>query len=428
MRKIISILFFFFVIFNVTYAQIVPKSGQLVSMKFRKNKIEANGNESFFNILTIKNNSDFTFSGIIKYTQPADWTIIGNKEINVSVNANDSINLPIRVIVSNKVFGEIAYAIVAGLFDSNNRPIISEYCFVNIPRISDLTIKAPNKIIYFDNKTQIANFKYTLSNNGNTNEIVQLNLKANEYLSVENNTLDNDFAYEYIIPPHTDTIIDVDVKLKEKNSRNDFYQMNVSCFSHDSIYKNKIWFNKINNIYNHKIPESNKCAIVELTANDILSSGKTQYSLMAKGTFLLKNNSDIYYYFRKNNLEEDWDNYYSTRAFIGYKTKNVNLKVGTMDNIFQQYSYGIGGKIDLNYNQLSAQSFYVQNDNLQQSFYGGKFRFPVLKTLKLELGYAKNDIELNKNYTQLLLSGISFQFFKKKLSYFIQFKTRCIVF
>ncbi len=387
---------------------------QLISIKFLNAKIVAAANQSFFNILIIKNNSDASFTGKVNFTQPANWSIIGEKEVNVTVLPHDSLNIPIRVIVSNTVFGEIAYAVVASLFDKNNRPILSEYCFINIPRVSDLKIDAPKEVTYFDNKTETARFQYSIKNHGNTNEIIQLDLKGNEYLSIEGKNLNEEgYTYELNIPAHTDTVVEIDVKLDKEDVNKNFYQINIDAFTQDSLYKSRLWFNKIYNEYNHTIPENNKCAIIELTALDILSKNEPRYALLVKGRILFKKDIDLYYHFRENDLSTDLYDYYNTRAYVGIKTKHFQLHAGTVENTFHQYAYGLGGKLNANFDKISFGGFYTQDDRLIQTFYGGQVNFSVTKKIKLDLGYAENAIELYQNYSKIALAGLSFSFLKR---------------
>ena len=388
-----------------------------VELKFLRPKIEAAANKSFFNILKVKNNSNFKYSGKIKLNQPHDWNIIGDNEIIINLDAGDSLNLPLRIIPSKNVLGQVAYAVVATLFDKNNISVLSEYCFVNIPRISKLKIESTNKVIYFDNKTRTAKFNYKIKNKGNVNEPVQLNFEKNESLDIDGVKLDKPYSYEYNIPAHKDTTVTIKVNLTENSTENsvqkDFFKLNINTYTNDSLYKKSLWINKVNSSYSHKIPQENKCAIVELTASDILSTRNPRYSLMAKGSVLLKNNMDLYYYYRNFNLQEDFADYYNDRGYIGIKSEHFDIKAGTVQNIFNEYMFGLGGISKLELGKISIGGHFSTNERAQQKFYGGNASIFIVNKSKIEFGYSENILGGTGIYSKILLAGIDLKFLKK---------------
>ncbi|OQY00529.1 MAG: hypothetical protein B6I20_08580, partial [Bacteroidetes bacterium 4572_117] len=417
-QNIIKNLFIIFVLLCLGYtasAQVRSENNvnRKVDIEFLYPKIEVVANKSFFNILKVKNNSNFKFTGKIKLNQPRDWKIIGDSEININLDAGDSLKLPIRIIASKNVLGEVAYAIVAVLFDKNNLSVLSEYCFVNIPRISDLKINLPNRIIYFDNKTRTAKFRYKIKNSGNVNEIIQLNFNKNEHLTVDGKKLDELYAYEYSISAHADTTVEIKVNLANDNTTKDFFKLDLNTLTQDTLYKKSLWFNKINSSYFHTIPQENKCAIVELAASDILSTRKPRYSLMVQGSVLLKNNIDLYYFYRNYNLEEDYSDYYNDRGYIGIKNKYLNLQVGTVQNIFNEYVFGFGGISKLELKKFSIGGHFSNNEKTQQKFYGGDASIFLSNKSNISFGYSENIMEFEGISSKVLFAGTNLRFLKK---------------
>lgn len=418
MRKFFLIILVLFSTWNKLFPQLMTNNNNnAISISFHFAKIEARPNESLFNILTVTNNSSNKFLGKVKFNQPAGWQIIGAEETELDILPGDSVKIPVRVAVANTAMGEIAYTIVATLIASNGRPLHSEYCFINIPRVSSLKILAPSHISYFDNTTNEAKFQYKITNRGNTNEALQLNLKGDEVLSVGGKSLDETQAYEYIIPAHTDTTVELSVKLDKLDISKDFFRVDINSYTQDSIYGSRIWFSKIDNEYTHVIPEANKCAIVELTGSNILSSTTPRYSLMAKGKVLLKHNTDIYYFFRKNNLQDNWDDYYDIRAYVGINTTHFQYQIGTLQNIFNEPVFGIGNILELRLNNVILDGHYLNNELLSQDFYGGSATFLVRRKVNLEFGYAENNVGIDSIYTKIALARISFSFLGKNRFY-----------
>ncbi len=408
MRRLL--LFSFLIIYSSLNAQLDERV-VAIDMSFLHKKIQISSSQSFFNILKIKNNSNSSFQGQIKFTTPADWTIVGEKEINITLSPHQSLELPLRVIVSNRVNGEIAYSIVANLFDRNSRSIKSEYCFVNIPRLSDLKIKTDNKIIYIDNKTSTAIFKYTISNKGNVNELLQFLLTGDEALSSNNIPMNKQIAVELNIPAHSDTVIDFPIRYDEKKDSRDkeYYKVNIGVHTQDSLYKNTLWLNKVNSEYNHVIPEDNKCAIIEITSGSILSTKKPRYSAYLKGTFLLKKNVDLYYMYNNSFLNSEILSIENNlRAYVGIKTNLFHLRLGSTESYFNEYSIGTGGNLSIKYGITDLNSFYSYNKRYGQVFYAGKIGIQLNPRLKIITGYAENNYELSRNYSKIFTGGAKF--------------------
>jgi outer membrane protein OmpA-like peptidoglycan-associated protein len=417
-QNIVKSLFIIFVLLGLGFrvvAQIENNNvNRKVDMKFLFPKLEATANKSVFNILKIKNTSNFSFIGKVKLIQPDGWNIIGENEIDLNIETGDSLLLPVRIIAANNVLGEVAYAIVASLLDKTEVAVFSEYCFVNIPRISDLKIESPNRVIYFDNKTETAKFQYKLKNRGNINELVQLNFGANKNLAIDGKDLDAPYSYEYNIPAYTDTIVEIKANLRNNEiSSKDFFQLDINAYTQDSLYKKSLWINKVNSSYSHIIPQKNKCAIIELMASDIISSRNPRYSLMAKGSVLLKNNLDIYYYYRNFNLEEDFSDYYNDRGYIGIKNDHFKLQGGIVQNIFNELVLGLGGISEFSFNRFSIGGHYSNNEKTKQIFYGGNTKIYLLKKANISLGYSENNLGNEEVYSKILFAGAEFSFLKK---------------
>ncbi len=386
-----------------------------VAVSFFYHKVEAAANSSIFNILVLQNKSNSTFKGKINFTVPKDWQLVGAKETAIEIEAGDSIKLPLRVLVSKNVLGEIGYAIIANLFDNNGEQIKAEYCFVAIPRISNMKIIPPNRVVYFENKTQIAHFNYHIYNKGNTNENVQIAIQANENLSIDNFKLDKTFAYEYNIPAHSDTVVNVDVRLENQEKDVKSYKTNTRVYTQDSLYKNRVWLLRIDNKYNHKIPEDNKCAIVEFTASDLFSKYDPKYSIMAKGSILFKNQLDFNYFIYKNDINGEYDDFYDSRFYLQLKHPRFKLRGGTMESFFNQYNYGLGASLELYQigKKLTAGGFYSYNSNNMQSFYGTRLSYKLGKNIDLLLGYANDDFEKYKINHHILMSGFNVSFLRR---------------
>ncbi len=414
MKKVLATIYFFLVLFFSVAQQYssLTESGQ-INLKFSTHEITLGKENSFFNTVIIKNVTSKIFTGDLKFTTPANWEIVGDNEINIKLQPYDSTIIPVRVIVTKNVSGDIAYSVVASLVH-NNKTIKSDNCFIKIKRISDLKILIPNKILYFDSKINEAQIKYYISNKGNTNEIIQTNLIGDNNLFIDNQDINNTiYSQEYLIPPHKDTSIIQTVKLKINDVPKEFYKIDIKIYSQDSIYQKNIWIQKINKDFKHEIPEENKCAIFEVSANNVFSTKKSLYSFLAKGNILFKKQTTLYYYLNTYNFNSETIDYYkNTIAYVGVKTAYTDVKLGSIYSKFNEMSYGYGTEAKAKFKSFSANSFYIINNKISQTLVGGEFSVPI-KKINLNLGYAENSIQAYQQSSKILLTGLKFSLFKQ---------------
>ncbi len=389
---------------------------QSLDTKFIYPKIEVRAKQSFFNILIIKNNSGEKFNGNVQFDVPNDWNFVGDPNITLSLEAGDSINIPVRVMVSSKVLGEIAYVVVASVMDKNERQVKSEYCFITIPRLPNTKVKLLNDIAYFDQKTDKATFNYTIHNLGNINEIVNVELLGSYYMTVNNNRRDKLFSTSVSMPPHSDSTLIFTVGIDEKDELQQFYKVDIKTSTQDTVFKNSLWLNRIENKYELLIPEQNKCAIVELTINDLFSNSTPSYSFSAMGSILFKKDMDFYYYFQNSSLSSNSTKDFwgiSTRVYVGFNIKYLHFQVGNIESKLNQNFYGRGVETALKLKKTKIEGFYLNGIVDSSSFYGGKFETSIFRKTRAMLGYAEMDQNEMMLSSKIEMAGLSFSLFKK---------------
>lgn len=389
-RNILLYFIFLLISFHLK-AQIGSYSnGSSLEAHFLRNKIETQANKSIFNLLTIKNKTNKKFTGTVRYTAPNGWSVLGENSINIAIGPKDSLTLPVRVSVSNKVVGEIGYALIATIFDNQERQIISEYSFVVIPRISDIKTKLLNRTTYFDNKTAKAKINYKIENNGNTNELVQLEIDGHNMLSINDAKVKDIYAKEINIPPHSDTIIDFFVQYDQEIDLRKYYFVEIKVYNSDTTFKNIVWANRIENNYTYIIPEYSKCGIFQLIFNNLLQKDPS-ISFYAKGNILFKKNLTAYYEIRPptwTKSKQTYDYFESSAMYYtGIKNDVFDIRLGSLYNKFKQRYYGLGAGIDLHKNGILSSGFYMINRS--SDFYGAELGFQTKKYFTVKTGYSE---------------------------------------
>lgn len=390
LRNILLYISVLFVPLNLS-AQISTYSNAAnLETHFLRNKIETHANSSIFNLLTIKNNTDRNFSGTVRYTAPNGWSILGEKDIKIEIPARDSIILPVRVSVSNKAVGEVGYSLIASIFDRQEKQITSEYSFIVIPRIADIKTKLLNRTTYFDNKSAKAKIYYKIENNGNTNEVVQMEIDGQNELSIDDANVENIYSKEISLQPHSDTIVNFYVQYDPKADFRKYYFVEVNVFNSDTTFNNIVWINRIENEYEYLIPEYSKCGIFQLVFNNLLQQDPS-ISFYARGNILFKKNLTAYYEIRPPTWTSSSPvyNYFESSAmyYTGLKNNIFDIRVGSLYNKFKQRYYGLGASLDLNIKGLTSSGFYMMREN--SDFYGAEIGLLTKNNFILKTGYSE---------------------------------------
>lgn len=199
------------------YSQYFIYSGEQpvnLDLKFTQHSIESAAKHTFFNSLKIVNRSNRSETFTLNFTVPDGWNVIGESRRELTMGPNDSIMVPVMVAIGGLVRGDIGYSVIASINDTRGNTVKNEYCFVKIPREANLEVRLIDRSAFLDQRTGMASVSIKLDNKGNREELVNFLFKADPELSVGPTRL-SQFAQEVVMPPYSDTIVTVDVLLKD---------------------------------------------------------------------------------------------------------------------------------------------------------------------------------------------------------------------
>lgn len=408
----------FLIVFPQIHSQITTvgsKNGE-IELEFHRDKIETKAKSVIFNLLKIKNNSNSIFSGKVSISLPLDWNIIGDKELDVNINSKDSINIPVRISVSKNAIGDIGYSVVAKVEDTNGKTVKSAYSFITIPRKTLFTEKSFERFHYLSKDQDKFEFRYLLKNQGNVDELVHMEVFSSENISIEGSDKFSPYIVEYSLKPNTDTTISLNVEKKIVDQNINYSNFKIQTTSSDTSYNRLFWVKILDNNYKYRIPETQKCAILELFAHNIISSDNPTYSMLFKGRILFKKDHDLYYYFRNYNIENSLDksmnykNYY--KAYIGYANKSIDLRIGNIEKTIEQNLYGNGANLKVNFRRNKLEGVFV-NDLFNRYYSSGGLLDLELFKFKTTLGGIYTDLHAYSKNTILGFGGVGFRLFKQ---------------
>ena len=160
-------------------AQIISADASQYEVKFKLDEIEFLANEVVSNPLMIKNISPRETTVTLDVSYPPSWRIIGVKKTEITIAANDSIYVPLRLIPSGGIGGNTKYAINAMIRNTDGYPVgVSQFfCFTKKVLKWEMEV-GPSDKIYFRNDEDEADFDLTMKNTGNQAADFQVTLNG----------------------------------------------------------------------------------------------------------------------------------------------------------------------------------------------------------------------------------------------------------
>lgn len=389
-----------------------------IDASFTRHSIESSAQKSIFNVLTIKNKSNKQENLTLNITVPQGWAVIGTEKNDISLNPFDSIILPIRVAVGAKVKGDIGYSIIASLTDSKGNTVKNVYCFVKIPRITDLSIRYIGKLSYFDPVNNSTEFSVVIKNKGNREEPVNLLFDGNRQLVIGNQRQVL-FSSDVSIPPYTDSTFTFRAELKDEElfGKNMFGLKSIIT-TVDTTLRSTYWFRKIESQYKNYIPPNYKPLNIEFIALGILdATRKPIKSVIIDGKTLFKGNSELYYYYRNFASSTESDFYKNTRMYLGGTFGNWNIEIGDNNRSFETALFGRGGYLAFENKKLKVEVIANKNQKTNIDNIGGAINISPTLTSNIFTGIAYSKSNLTEFESKLYYFGSGFAINKKHKFY-----------
>lgn len=395
------------------YSQYFIYSGEQpidLDVRFTRQTIESAAKETFFNVLVITNNASRSETFTLNYTVPDGWNVIGESKKEITLSPNDSIFIPVMIAIGSRVRGDIGYNIIASLTDSRGNTVKNEYCFVKIPRVTSLSVRLLDRSAFLDQRTGTASFTIKAENKGNREELVNFLYEADQELSVGPSRM-SQYAAEMVIPPYSDTVLTMNVVLKEflGNGKN-MYKLSMKSSTIDTTYTASMWFRKLDARYKNYISESRKPLVVELNIQGLLQAEKLpSFALRAQGILLLPKSKDIYYYYRNFNSRELEELYLYNRMYVGSHLGKWQFELG---DGFRSIESNLSGRgVYASYTNKRYKGEVIGTQNLRTHIYnvGMSHRFKFSNEMALNAGvvYNRNDDQSVTSNLALLGSNFS---------------------
>ena len=414
-RKLIFVLLFILNPFLIKgqYFFFNTNEPQKLELKFTKHSIEAQKGKTIFNVVKVINKSSQIQTFNFNLTAPSGWQIIGKESQEITLPPLDSILIPVRVAIGEKVRGDIGYSIIAALTDGNGNTIKNEYSFIKIPRETNISVRVLSRYDYFDQQTGRVPIKIKIENKGNREEMVNILLEADNSVGATQARL-KFYSEDFNIPPYADSLVIFDLFLdKDIETSKEMFKVNVNVKTYDKSYKSTVWLRNLSSSYTNIIPDSRRVLIAEVYGRGLFSSyAKPSYGTILQGNIIFKKDREAYFFYNSDNPVPYENLYLYNRMWLGFKTNKLNIQVGDVTKSIESSLYGRGGNVEYKFKKVKLEVIATQNIRNPQYNLGTTLNYTPYSYLTFSAGGAFNN-SINENFdSKLGLIGSNFQILK----------------
>jgi len=397
MKRIPFFVIYFFSFIHLAYGQYGEATKNVsaygVQMGFTSDRSKIRATEVASNVLYITNGTGKTMSLDLQINAPAGWKLYTKVDRKIVLKPNDTLYFPLRVRPAYQVSGNTNYVINVFL-SSESFTIANSIWYVEVEKISNWSAYTPSNKKYFTNLIDSTDFSVVISNDGNSDEALQLRIALEKDIIILD-MLGNPISLSPIsvyLKGGQDTTLTFTAKLLKNNK---LPEVNGNKFVPKKDFKvklkvlneklgkgnNREWsgsvdFYKVDN--STKIEDTRYNSLpftIELNTYDALSDN-TYNALSIYGNRVFKNSSVLNYYFQANFIKNQLNTktYLGDYQYIGYTHKRFSIELGDLGmNMAGSVLSGKGAKASVNIAKNTIGAIYVQRPSLFKDFYASGF-------------------------------------------------------
>jgi len=388
------------------------------------------------NVLFVINNANKTMELNLDISSPAGWKLFSKNSRKISIKANDTIYVPVRVRPAYSIEGNTNY-ILNAFISTDEFTLANAMWYIEVKKISAWSAYTPSRKFYLTQKNDSASFSVVVANNGNSDEALRLSLSPDKELMLIDGNGDPliNAPRSLFLKAGQDTVVHYMVKLrpdmdrpedKNKNKKKSQSTFNIKIkIINEKTGKgsNRSWsgnldFYKVASTKKIKDTKYNALPItVEINSYDALSNS-TYSNLSIYGNKVFENNSSLNYYFQADFVQNQLnpESFLGNYQYIGYFHKYFSLEVGDIGTSRSGSSLsgkGIKGSVTLLNNTIGA--LYIRRPTLFEDYYASGFGFShTLKVRRLfwDNYYQHETNDMNKVVKDIATTFLNFRIFK----------------
>jgi hypothetical protein len=375
------------------------------------------------NVLVAKNGTSRSMSFTLDVSSPAGWQPLVDREKIYSVDAGDSLFIPVRIIPQKNAEGNVNYFVNASALSTQFIPLASTPWSLEITKLSRWRTEVVDKVVFFPSKSDTTRFRFKLSNDGNSYEDLNIIFNVPTKISVldylGNPVAENSMNIRLGVA--VDTTLTFFAMLGKESTKNDFFSAKPLIASDDEKGEYKIQIQvrdktgkgltaggrvdlfKLSS--EKKVQSKNGNSTIPLTMEfnsyNILSQF-TNFSLDLYGETNLAANKNLRYYYQTiiSSSAFTGTQFRGSYKFAQYTADNYQVSVGNVGDNMEVLLNGEGVKGNYNFGKIKVGAIFVtrqQNGNIQNRIQdlGARVSYGSGKGIQLETGIVRRNDEFN---------------------------------
>lgn len=394
MSQRFKFIFFLLTVFYANYGvgqgktMNVNSSG--IEMKFVQTRTKITASELASNVLQIINGTNKELDLTLQINPPAGWKSFGKQNTLIHLNPKDSFFIPVRVSPGFGLKGNTNYVVNAYL-STETFTITSSVWYIAVEKISKWQALPSSNKVYFTTGSDTANFSLYLSNDGNSDEILDIQAfpEKNIFFINAQGEATNESSRQIILRVGTDTNLYYTVKKSDDvivpsatdpnpdNSKKN-YRIKLKVINEKAgkgVARNwtgSIEFFKLSDErFIEKSSSKSLPVIIDFQTYNLLAPS-SYASLNILGTKRFKNNAFLNYYYQADFVKNELDlkSFPGSYYYLGYFNRFFELELGDIGaNKPGSTLNGKGAKMALNFLNNKIGALYVRSPSLFDNYF-----------------------------------------------------------
>lgn len=432
-----------FVILLVCYAtgsfaqgRTVNVNSSGIEMKFTQARTKVSATELASNVLHIVNGTNKELDLLLQINPPAGWKSFGKQSTLIHLNPKDSFFIPVRVSPGAGLKGNTNYVVNAYL-STEAFTITSASWYIAVEKISKWQALPSSNKVYFTTGSDTANFSIYLSNDGNSDEILEVQAmpEKNIHFINPNGEPSNDLNRQLVLKVGTDTTLYYTVKkiddlivpsASEPNPDNSKknYRIKLRVVNEKAgkgfgrNWTGSIEFFKLSDERQIEKTSSKSFPVVVDFQTYNLLAPSSYASLNILGTKRFKNNAFLNYYYQADFVKNELDlnSFPGSYYYLGYFNRFFEIEIGDIGaNKPGSTLNGKGAKMALNFLNNKIGALYVRSPSLFDDYFidgFGVFHSFKSKVFTIDNYYQHSSYIARKITSDFATTDMNIRFFR----------------
>ena len=354
--------------------------------RFVKPEFEQEAGVLGFNVIHIFNPTSFPVTIKPELIIPKGWAIFSTAIVETTIPPNDSVFLPFRIRIPTQTDSDKKYELLLNVFSTENELLLQAKSFVQPVSFHSWRVVIPKRRVYFYPRIKLAEFDVIIENNGNTRELVRLDIQPDFKVRISNAS-DWREGQSYELGPQQDTTIHFRAYYTNQQERLfDISKVQIIGITDNDRDEKVVLIEKYVDTYdpfqlNYYLPH-----LVE--AGVRLSSTRDEFIpfLNVRGKQAFNKTSDLEYLFSNYNMGETSQFFdYSIYRFI-YSRNTFKVGVGAIGSTLGRNIYSR--------NAIMLSNVFNVNKYHSIEVFGSQDFVDPISSLAAGYNFSKKDLEL----------------------------------